>query len=752
MTAKMLCLLLTSFVFLAYYQLLPSCNTNRSYGADRILFPFLMTSAQILVTELVLGVSGLLYPLLLAVVNGAVSLLVIVYSGKRGGEFRLPGQIWADPGGTGRVAGRTDIFTKTLLAIVILTYAWVLTAAYFLPLRGIDDLFYHLPPIFNYIQTHEISLLPLDIRQHFAFPQNAELLFMWPLCFSPDITMLDAVNVLFVLVSIVVVHAMLRSAQIRENHAQFISLLYAMSPVVIMQAGSNYIDVPVALFLLLGIYYTVRYSQEPQALYACCAAAAIGIASGMKYSAFFLALPLQAIMLWKMLSGHKRHLRLYLPLVIMLCCWWYIRNFAVMGNPFYPMNISAPGMGFMAGGNQSLSANILLNIRSWFLQFPVEDIGLGSYDGGFGLVFWGLGFPSWLILCSYELFGKQRLSIERLLPCIYLPIGFLMLLAVTSKELLYDGRLALFVIAIGLFSIGAVMMMVHDRVYIATIKIACVVFSLFTLGLMSRSTMPSYRLDQPFADIRNGQQPSEYRYVAAANPVYPLLSDFWEPLDLLTRDNKPGLNCYIASHPGLVALAPLYGSRLQNRVINLYKDKGIRAEALLYLAYPDRYSFGKLVKRQISYYGYKIALDDVLPLDEYLVVTTNELGSLLIDKKFCMNPVKLDRLRNFYRQRWPDAVEAARSLQPFLVKGLPLVTAHPLAYGLRVTAEAATMDDIILVQSGYERLVTEKRRLRRFYSLERPVAGYTAIKITTITYQDQSVGLYLNGDYGNGKI
>ena len=330
-----------------------------------------MASAQILLTELTLGFSGLLYLSLLTIVNIIISSLVFLYGYNRT-RTRLADIVKHDYAIVkSTLLAAMDAYNIILIALVLLSYSWVVTAAYFLPLRGVDDLFYHLPPIFHYIQTHTISLLPTEIRHHFAFPQNAELLFMWPTIFSNSQRMLDSANVPFVLMSVVVVYALLRNFLIPERDALFSALLYALCPVVIMQAGSNYIDVMVSLFFLISLYYTILYFQDQRTLYACSAGMSIGIMCGMKYTVLFLSIPLQLVMLWKLCTARRQHAVGYFSLLIALCCWWYIRNAVVLGNPIYPMNLFVSGMGIIrSSGESGVIGDVIQNIRTWILHFP----------------------------------------------------------------------------------------------------------------------------------------------------------------------------------------------------------------------------------------------------------------------------------------------------------------------------------------------------------------------------------------------
>jgi hypothetical protein len=740
----MICLFVTILIMVSYYRLF-SCVSDTTVS-NKLLHSFLMTCAQILITELILGLIGWLYVSSLTLLNVSASSLVLIYSQRRCKSGLL--ETIKRNITTARITllSALDVCNIALLVLVTFAYAWLIIAAYYLPLRGVDDLFYHLPPVFEYIQTHTIKLLPIEIRHHFAYPQNAELLFLWPASFSHSQKMLDCVNVPFVAASSLVVYSLLRNFTIEKNDALFAALLYALCPVVLMQAGSNYIDVIVSLFLLLSLYYTIRFIQDKRPVHVRLAGISIGIVCGMKYTALFLTVPFQIIILWTLITSRPRRAAGYLAIVFVFCGWWYLRNAVVLGNPLYPMNMMVSGMGFMGGsGEASAVRDLELNVRNWVLSYPLEDIGVGSYDGGFGLVFWGLGFSSWLCVLVHSIRNAGKGDLPRFLTLMQLPIGFLMLLFVPRKEMLYAGRFSIFVVAIGLFALCTVFGLLRDDFYRSVIKIVCVIFSILTVCLMLTSTKPSYCLETAFTSGTGGSLPSEYRFPMDANPVYPALRHIWYPLDYLTRDDRPGINCYIASNTAYLALAPFYGSNLQNRPIAVGSDVPRQTDAFIYLHYPPKDLFGNVIKQEIYYPKSRIELANVLSNPEYAVITQTELGCLIMSRAYLRSPAKMKMLMTYYGEAWPQAVTAAGRLGPYLQSGVPLVTSDPVAYGLLyLELGSGRMDGVKPVPAGYEEHVARTQHISRCYSLDRPLNGYAFDRITSVVLDRKPVSIYLN--------
>jgi hypothetical protein len=74
--------------------------------------------------------------------------------------------------------------TAALATIAAVAGAWLVTVIAYYPPRGIDDVTYHLPPVYEAIQRGVWVLLPVELRGHFAYPLNGEVLFLWTALFT----------------------------------------------------------------------------------------------------------------------------------------------------------------------------------------------------------------------------------------------------------------------------------------------------------------------------------------------------------------------------------------------------------------------------------------------------------------------------------------------------------------------------------------------------------------------------------------
>jgi hypothetical protein len=739
-----LCLSITLSIFFAHYYFLSSLRP--SGVLYKLLAASVLTCAQIILTELSLGLFNLLYLSFVVIMNLSIAALVLSL-GRRSGlgsRARLQDDVVC-----AKEAVRTafDGYSIVLGALVVLLYGWILVAAYYLPARGIDDIAYHLPAVFEYVRSHGIRLLPLATPP-FAYPENAELLFLWPVLFAHNQTMVDGINVPFVLLSVLAVYALARHFSLPKDDSLFAALLYALCPVVMMQAGVNYVDIIVSVFLLLSTYFTLRYYERQRWLDISLAGLSIGLMCGMKYTAPFLALPLQLLIV-PALRKRKRHAIGYVSIILLAGGWWYVRNAYILGAPLYPMHFQArvPD-GLVNFGEGSILQNIRYNLPYWITRYPLQDNKVGTYDGGFGLVFWGICFSSWIYMAFQSVVHFRKSGLPRLVMLSYLPAGFLLLLSFPPRFVDYNGRLAMFVVAIGLFAFSEVLGSIQDRVYKAIIKSICVALSVITVTLLFESVQPLYRFGAAFTDERNQTHTSEFKYLAASFIPHVDLGPAWELLDLLSREGPGGLNCFIASDSALYWSSPAYGSRLQNRVLNMGGEEQPQADAIVGM-FLDKNLLGDplTMSGALSDPGLLGAttIRDVLAKDDYVRVVHSDHSCLLLRRDIFSLPEKQRILQAYYRDAWPEAIDLAAQLDTRLDPNVPVIATNEIGYGvLYLDMRMGRPERVHLVFDNGEDEVASSRNMKACYTFQRPLSGYRSWKISQMVYKGKELDVFLN--------
>jgi hypothetical protein len=210
----------------------------------------------------------------------------------------------------------------------------------------------------------------------------------------------------------------------------------------------------------------------------------------------------------------------------------------------------------------------------------------------------------------------------------------------------------------------------------------------------------------------------------------------WESLDFLTRDDGKGLNCALISDPGVFMPAAVYGSKLQNRIEYSHKHaKGV-IEAYVGTLY-DGFHDVKLDDNTSSF--------DIITNNDYFLVSHWNYGFLILHKSIFNNPDKRQLLAKYYKNTWPEAVNAALQIAPLLNENIPIITSSHIGYGLRyVDIRAKRTDRIVMTPNNQEEIIASGRKLDRCYTFNKPLSGYRFTQISRVAYNNADINIYLN--------
>ena len=144
-----------------------------------------------------------------------------------------------------------------------------------------------------------------------------------------------------------------------------------------------------------------------------------------------------------------------------------------------------------------------------------------------------------------------------------------MLVAMPLEGFRFYIRYTVFMVPLTFLAMAKVVQLSGDKSLLSkTILILSVFFSILSISVLALSRQPVYRIDFALKDYFTGKPVSEFKYYQQSTWYLPHMRYLAEPLDFLTMDSPPGLDCYIASAPEPFWLTNIYGSRLQNRVWN----------------------------------------------------------------------------------------------------------------------------------------------------------------------------------------
>ena len=315
---------------------------------DRLIGGFVLACCQIVVTELLLGWLGLLQRWPLVAANAAASGLLFYLA--RSGAIALPREVAGLMRSTGRLL-REFPTIALMLSWLALLLIYLVAVDWLLPPTDWDSLRYHLPIVGQIIQNHAIIEVPTDTIFINTYPKNFELMFLWWMSLSGGDQWVNATQIPFFLIAVVIVYRLARLSDLSRHHSLFGAMLLASAPVMLQQLMSTMIDVMFATMAILaawGFYRFVRGGGAPDLLLSGMAAglAAGGKGNGIVWPAILGILVMVAALLRGRGRGFGHWLRPVLCFglpALLLSFHWYAKNWWVYGNPIEPYQLSILG-------------------------------------------------------------------------------------------------------------------------------------------------------------------------------------------------------------------------------------------------------------------------------------------------------------------------------------------------------------------------------------------------------------------------
>lgn len=494
---------------------------------DRLIGTFILGMAQIITTELVLGVVlKKLYAGPLFYMNILISLAVLSISLIKDNSSCLKS---ASVEFKDKTAGflkmiRSDLVLLTLCTLLAINACWLIFTGWLFPSYTWDALWYHLPIVGHIMQNGAIIENPANFMIDTfinIFPKNMELFFLWNIIFLKSDTITDLSQLLFTLTGVLTTYSIAVKLKIRERYALYSSCLFFFTPIMILQSTTNYIDVAVSVLLLTAINFLLyennyfdsgpltAHGRPDRKIHVLMAGITTGILLGSKGSGPLLAGIISIAIAVQEFIKHRRHvysgdtpgiksivrhsvipysIYFFLPLIL-LGSYWYIKNWVLYNNPVYPMEIAVFGKTIFNGlykGMIDPTPSMIENSSSLAGLFYVwmERVEYYLYDSrlsGFGPIWFILFLPSlaFTLICSII---KKRYN--------WLFITILLIMTFMVHPRNWNTRYVIFIVALGAVSFGFVLDYFSKRERV--ISIIALVLALYTsLTANSPCVMPA---------------------------------------------------------------------------------------------------------------------------------------------------------------------------------------------------------------------------------------------------------------------
>ncbi len=535
-------------LFFSWHVLLFRNKSLLSFSS-RLLGVFVISLAQIIITEMVLGVIlKQLYAMPLFALNISISLAVLVISvmnlptgpentlvAKMNKRLRI---VLADV--LKEISDKTlrflnilksDRIVLTIFILFFMKLCYLLFAGYLFPSYSWDALLYHLPTVGFILQSGAIEQLPYSSLIYTfinVFPKNIDLLFLWNVIFLKSDMIVDLSQLPFTIAGMIGVYGIGRGVGIKEKHALFSALLFFFAPVIILQSTANYVDISVTALFLIALNYLLdsnrRYVLMSHNSGALClkynftlllSGITTGLLLGSKGSGplFVIALSI----LYFIIEGgscfysgnnpaaaeikdpvkHKRVISRYalyfiLP-VFLLGSYWYINNWIFYGNPVYPFIVKLFGTTlfkgsfseFLYAGPDILRELSPMKKTIYVWLERIEYYYYASDLSGLGPLWFILFIPSILLSITISIF-KRKYN--------YLIIA----IAITLIFLVYPNnwftRYVIFIFALGCIAFGIVEQFFEKRRRILNYIALTIVF--YTFLTANSPTITPQKMDE----------------------------------------------------------------------------------------------------------------------------------------------------------------------------------------------------------------------------------------------------------------
>ena len=292
-----------------------------------------------------------------------------------------------------------------------------------------DALTYHLTNVATWTQSGKLIMIDSPVTRTYL-PANFEVFSTWFTVFLHHDILVEAAGIPGYLIACIAVYALARRLACAAPAALVASLAYATTPALVLAAtGTKNDPLMTGIILLMAalvVDLVVRPAASPQrnrsgqlALLLALGLYGLGtkayllhVSVGILVIAWMLPREAGNPRAWRRVLGEARAelqagsarrkaaLACLLGVSLFLGLYWYGRNFALTGNPFYPMGVELGAATVIAGAHNNFPlslARLAENLASFWTKFGdrngpiVPDL---PNTTGWGWIAYGIGLPT----------------------------------------------------------------------------------------------------------------------------------------------------------------------------------------------------------------------------------------------------------------------------------------------------------------------------------------------------------------------
>lgn len=343
--------------------------------ADSLICWFIFYFAQIVFTELVLGILGMLYLENVILINLSLLLIVRLVANKHPCSFDLKPVRDILPG---------LLNSKTLLlgACVILCFGGVKIFINLInPPFGWDSLNYHFTFPVEWLKHSNLNnpITIFDDPSPSYYPIGGGLFYLWLIFPFKSVFLADIGQLAFFILSFVAAYSISRKIDLSREFSFCAAILFCVIPNYFKQLQIAYVDVMVAALFLACLNCLFLLNREVSFKNMSVWSLAMGLFLGTKT----IALPYAALLFLPFIYLAVKNInKIYLFIISIFIItamggFPYLRNFMETGNPLYPLNLNLFGKVVLKGVIDGSSYRAHFKITDYRLAKLLFHEGLG---------------------------------------------------------------------------------------------------------------------------------------------------------------------------------------------------------------------------------------------------------------------------------------------------------------------------------------------------------------------------------------
>ncbi len=526
----------------------------RLRGWHRFFSTFFIFYFQVIATEFVLGILGILNGSSILILNTCISTLIFlsVYYYKGSALYRKYAiesvsriKFFVDE-------IKSDYFFLILLLLSISIISWVIFLGIIFPVTDVDGNSYHMTFIAQSIQNQNIFDAPTSISWLAGYPKGGELIQLWNVLIPNSEALADLAQVPFLFLGVVSLYALSLRIGAQKKDARFVALLFIFLPIVINQAKSTYVDVMLSALFIAALAMVTKI--KPSRVDLVIIGIIFSLLISIKYTGLLFVIASIPFLIYSTfdrkvgaaLNLHRLLTSLLIVAVPMLFgVYWYIKNLIVFGTPLSPFGLKIAGIDIFEGKtfqdfiSTAFSNSSVLPSGSiekiWFVWTEQSDwFGcLYNYDSTFS----GLG-PIWFVLLIPSAMVGVVTGLKKR-NYILLSLMAMMAIVFFLYPANYYPRYVIFIVAVGIISLGFVLSNSGTR-FGGFVRVIALLLSFITIGTSFTlcNFTPSVIKNQVHS-IRAGDMRSGKIYEDTIGKSFLFLQNEIKPGETVVYDSSP---------------------------------------------------------------------------------------------------------------------------------------------------------------------------------------------------------------------